>query len=169
MFVLKRVGRGTGNRGWKRRKMSSCADDGRDSSRKRWGAWPAPCPQGPGVPPFIRTIGHPLFPQGTEGGPPLFRWRLHAKHTSRCWNKGGVVPPRTKCGGGRGPRLRKSWSGGRGCLRSAWVYRSPRPMCEIGRSDRFVSTVGATTSSRLKLQWKRMSENWKKRGRPDRF
>lgn len=88
--------------------------------------------------------------------------------TSPAKNRRGVVPPLTESGGGRGPRIRESWSGGGGCLRSAWITRSPRPMCTIGRTDRFVSTVGATTPSRLKLQWKRRPKIWNNGGRPER-
>ena len=80
----------------------------------------------------------------------------------------GVVPPLTKRGGGRGPRLNESWSGGWGVPQIRVDHRSPRPMCEIGRTDRFVSTVGATTTARLKLQWKHRPKNWNNGGRPDR-
>lgn len=46
--------------------------------------------------------------------------------------------------------------------------RSPRPVSEIGRSDRWLSTVWVTTTSRLKLQWKHTLWYWNRIGHPDR-
>ena len=88
-------GQGHGKRVRDRRKMSSCADDGRDSFRKKIrGGRACLMSARPGGTPSPSYGRPPLIPQGT-GRPPV-RQKLYAKHTSRCWNKGGVVPPLTE-------------------------------------------------------------------------
>lgn len=98
-----------------------------------------------GVLPPIRTIGHPLLHQSTEGDPSVRR-RLHAEHTSRCWNKGGSPPSCQERWGEGSPALQKLVGRG-GAPDPAWISGRPNlSLRSIGPINFFaVREVGGVT------------------------
>jgi|GEM_PF-6343329 len=82
-------------------------------------------PEAKGVPPPTSRSAGPLHPQGTEGVPPLPTDAPREQKVAVLEPR-GVVPHPTEGGGERGPRLEKSWSGGRGvpaCVRQSEFFR----------------------------------------------
>ena len=92
-----------------------------------------------GTPTHSYQSATPSFIRVPEGDPSVRR-RLHAEHTSRCWNKGGSPPSCQERWGGV-PGFTKVGRE-RGCPRSRVDLRSPQPITEIDRSDQFFCGAG---------------------------